>query len=66
MFRFPSARASSAASDGDRGVKLKGTPIPGYRIDKKTGKPVKIDKGSVSDKLKRKDRKKIVRGKRIK
>ena len=22
-------------------MKLKGTPIPGYRIDKKTGKPVK-------------------------
>lgn len=46
-------------------MKLTGINLPGYRIDKKTGKPVKIDKGSVSDKLKRKDRKKIVRGKRI-
>lgn len=40
-------------------MKLKGTPIPGYRIDKKTGKPVKIDKGSVSDKLKRGSSKKV-------
>lgn len=47
-------------------MKLKGTPIPGFRLDKKTGKPVKIDKGSVSDKLKRGERKKIVRGKRTK
>ena len=47
-------------------MKLKGIAVPGFRIDKKTGNPVKIDKGSVSDKLKRGDRKKIVRGKRIK
>ena len=46
-------------------MKLTGIKLTGYRIDKKTGKPVKIDKGSVSDRLKRGDRKKIVKGKRI-
>jgi len=25
-------------------MKLRGTPIPGYRLDKKTGKPVKNTK----------------------
>ena len=47
-------------------MKLTGIKLTGYRIDNKTGKPVKIDKGSVSDRLKRGDRKKIVKGKRIK
>lgn len=44
-------------------MKLTGIKLTGYRL--KDGKPVKIDKGSVSDHLKRADRKKIVRGKRI-
>lgn len=39
--------------------------LPGYRLDKKTGKPVKIDKGSVCDRLKRGTKRKIVKGKRI-
>lgn len=55
-------RANKAGINAMTGHKIK---LPGYRIDKKTGKPVRIDKGSVSDKLKRKDRKKIVRGKRM-
>jgi len=40
-------------------MKLKGIAVPGFRLDKKTGKPVKIDKGSVSDKLKRRNSKKV-------
>ena len=35
-------------------MKLKGIAIKGYRIDKKTGRPTKIDKGSVSQKIARK------------
>lgn len=46
-------------------MKLKGIAVPGFRLDKKTGKPVKIDKGSVSDKLKRGTKRKIVKGKRV-
>lgn len=33
--------------------------LPGWRVDKKTGALVKIEKGSVSDKLKRRASKKV-------
>ena len=33
--------------------------LPGWRLDKKTGALVKIEKGSVSDKLKRRASKKV-------
>jgi|GEM_PF-6212197 len=33
--------------------------LPGWRLDKKTGKLVEIEKGSVSDKLKRKSSKRV-------
>ena len=46
-------------------MKLTGIKLTGYRLDKKTGKPVKIDKGSVSDKLKRGTKRKIMKGKRV-
>lgn len=35
------------------------THIPGWRLDKKTGALVKVEKGSVSDKLKRRASKKV-------
>lgn len=41
-------------------MKLKGTPIPGYRLDKKTGKPVKSTKHlDVSKRIAQRSSKKI-------
>lgn len=43
---------SGAGEGGDGVVKIAGTSIPGYRIDKKTGKLVKSSKGlSVSKRI---------------
>lgn len=58
MIAYPIAR-SFLTVERQLDMKLKGTPAPGYRIDKKTGKPVRAQKLDTSAKIRQRKSKKV-------